>query len=136
MCMIDDCDEIVNMLSAVIVKARKAHKCMECNRLIHSGEHYYKECYVFDNDLRGHKTCGHCKVARNWLTDECGGFVYGEICQDLIDHVSEGYEYPYGVYRITVGMKNKWQRRDGSLLNVPNTPLTTHERMKAAEEKV
>lgn len=131
MCMIDDCDERVTMVSSGDVTARREHKCDECYRVIRHGERYRRDAFVSEGEFHHHKTCGHCMVARQWLSDECGGWMYGGVEEDVRDHCTGYGEYPFGVHRLAVGMRNRWTRRNGALMPIPVLPPTTHERMAA-----
>lgn len=127
MCMIDDSDGPVTILGEPgWMKARKEHKCRECFRFIETGERYYREVYVFDGDFTTHRTCEHCKVVREWLVDECGGFLYGGIEEDAREHCWSR-QYKMDLYRAVVGMSKYWRRKDGSLLPVPKPIKTTDE---------
>jgi hypothetical protein len=127
MCMIDDAEGPVTMLSTAAPRARKQHKCAECARRIEPGESYSVERFLFDGSLTTHKTCSHCLVARGWLYDECGGFMYGSVEEDIREHATGG-GYPVGVLRLAVGMWWKWKAPSGRMLPVPKMPPTTHER--------
>ncbi len=134
MCMVDDCDDFVTTVrDGSWHTARKAHKCAECRRQIGIGERYHSEAFVFDGKFTVHKTCAHCMVARQWLRDECGGWMYGGVEEDVREHCTNGYQYPVGVYRLAIGMHQRWRKRNGSLRPVPAVPMTTHERMRAAQ---
>lgn len=129
MCMADNCDDFVQLLDETDHVARKDHKCRECFRAINPGEKYHVDKYIFEGDFTVHKTCAHCMVARSWLSDECGGWMYGAVEEDVREHCTEGHEYPFGVYRLAVGMARKWTRRTGALMPLPALPMTTHERL-------
>lgn len=131
MCMIDDSDGSVTVLSASDPIANKQHRCMECFRDISPGEQYHVDRYVFDGEFHNHKTCAHCMVAREWLQAECGGWLYDGVEEDVRDHVTSGYAYPVGVYRLAVGMARKWRTPRGKLLPIPTLPQTTHARVAA-----
>ncbi|WP_157378754.1 hypothetical protein [Burkholderia ubonensis] len=126
--MFDYCDERVTMISDGRRTARKEHRCAECGRMIQCGETYCYEYYKFDGRTEHHKTCSHCMVVRQWLSDECGGWVYGGVEEDIREHAQDGYGWP--ILRLTVAMKNNWARRDGSLRPVPKLPKTTHDIMR------
>ncbi len=130
MCMLDDGDGCVTPLSEADPVARKAHKCKECGRAIAAGERYHVDIFVWEGDLHTHKTCAHCMVARAWLRDECGGFLFGAIEEDIREHTHSG-DYPMGLHRLAVGMAWQWRAPTGRLLPVPKVPQTTHERMHA-----
>lgn len=63
-------------------KARRAHRCDECWRVIAIGDRYTVERTIWDSRLRTHKTCAGCWTVREWLLDRCGGFVYGQVIND------------------------------------------------------
>lgn len=135
MCMFDsDGDGTVTMIhDGSYRKARKAHKCAECRRVIEAGESYHVEAFTFEGDFSWHKTCAHCMVARGWLQGECGGWLYGGVIEDLREHCHEG-PYDMGVFRIAVGASWKWRGKRGNLLPVPAMPPTTHDLERAAKE--
>src|SRR4051812_27618700 len=114
MCMIDDSDGNVTMLSERTPVARIAHKCAECARDIRPGERYTVERFVFEGSLSAHKTCGHCLRVREWLRDECGGWLFGGIEEDIREHAAEGYGI--AVKMMAVGMARCWLRKDGQRL--------------------
>lgn len=131
MCMLDYADGQVTMLSEATPKARKAHKCRECARVIEPGERYHVDRYIWEGRLETHRTCAHCMVARQWLGAECGGWLFGDVEEDIREHAHNG-RYPMGVHRLAVGMAWKWRTPSGKLLPVPKMPQTTHERLHAA----
>lgn len=128
MCLVDESDGRVTMIAEGERTARKEHRCSECRRKIRVGERYLSERYVFDGDFHHHKTCAHCQVVRAWLQDECGGWLYGAIEEDIVEHVEH---HPWPVKRLAAGMRRFWARRNGELMPVPAVPQTTHERMAA-----
>lgn len=119
--MIDDAER-ATILSERIHCARKLHSCGECGRTIEAGERYHVDRYVIEGCAQTHKTCGHCLVARQWLNDHCGGWCYGGVHEDIIEHAEAYRSLP--LYRIAVGMRRKWRRTDGGRMPVPRlTPL-------------
>lgn len=131
MCMYDSCDDTVEVLSSSWHTARITHKCNECRRSISPGERYFSDRYVFDGQFCNHKVCAHCMVVREWLQDECGGFVYGGVEEDIREHAYSSY--PMDVKRLAVGMWWDWTTPSGRLMPVPKRPPTSLER--AAAEK-
>lgn len=131
MCMIDD-SERCTVLCEETRTARQAHKCQECYRDIMPGEKYLHESLLADGRISTHKTCRHCRVARQWLNDECGGWIYGFVGDDLREHVDEDCRGLYGkaVAMLAVGIGRKWRTRDGRLWRVPSVPKTSHERAR------
>jgi len=131
MCMMDDAEGQVTLLSRADPVARKAHKCKECGREIAVGEQYHVDRFVWEGEMHNHKVCAHCMVARKWLSDECGGWVYGSIEEDVREHAQSG-GYPMSVCRLAVGMAWNWRSPKGRLLPIPKVPPTTHERFAGA----
>lgn len=131
MCMIDDGVGIVTMINeGRYFVARGIHRCGECGRDIKPSERYHRESYVFEGDFKMHKTCVHCMVVRGWLTEECGGWLFGQIEEDAREHVfdSPGH-YRMDVYRAVVGMQWCWRSPSGRLLPVPVRIKTSDEYM-------
>lgn len=118
MCMIDMADgdppEFLN--STTIKAARKDHKCSECDRVISVGESYQKTTGMNEGKVWTFTACVHCMVACEWLEEECGGFLYSSVLEDILDHIDEGYE---GLDGIRDGMRAKWRDANGELLPVP-----------------
>lgn len=127
MCMIDYAEDRVTVLHERVYSARKEHKCDECGRGILPGERYTVERYVYDGGATTHKTCRHCKVVRDWLNAECGGFLYTGVREDIQEHADEGH-YGFGVKLLSIGIERRWRRRDGRLWPTPRLPKTTHEK--------
>ena len=131
MCMMDYSDGTVTHIEqGRYVKARREHKCMECARRIDAGETYFAEVYVFDGRITRHKTCAHCMVVRNWLSDECGGWLYTAVKEDAADHASG---YGMDLARAVIGMKWKWRNKHG-LLPVP-APILTGDELRGRNMK-
>ncbi|MCC7126431.1 MAG: hypothetical protein IT178_16395 [Acidobacteria bacterium] len=128
--MIEDVDKLL-VLSDVTRKAAKSHRCCECGRGIERGEQYRYETGVSDGRVVTHKTCAHCLIVREWLSGECGGWVYTMTEEDLVEHCN-GYGHPMSVYRLAVGQRRRWRTRKGALMPLPTCPPTTHERAGAA----
>ena len=67
-------------------KARKSHKCCECNREIHPGEKYEYVVGKFDGDLYKAKTCDHCAEIRRCLSCDMTP-AYGTMWSEIMDYV-------------------------------------------------
>jgi len=117
MCRIDDSEKCTPLVDAQL-KARKDHRCMECGRTIGRGETYTNERLLFDGSVSTHKTCAHCLVARQWLSENCGGWIYTEVRDEINEHFQEGYRV---AGRLAVGMNRRWQAFTGNrLLPLPS----------------
>ena len=123
MCMADDCDDYVTVLSKDLPVARKSQKCGECYRKIEPGELYQRENAIFGGEFVSYITCKQCVVVRAWLSRQCGGFVYGGIGEDVEGHLQD-YMLPlpvrFGIARLVVGMRARWKYK-----KMPRLPLTS-----------
>jgi uncharacterized protein with PIN domain len=73
-------DDFAEMIETRVNKARKEHKCHECQELIKPGEKYLVEKEVFDGRLSTHKTCLRCKEVRDAYLS---AFYWGRVWEDL-----------------------------------------------------
>ena len=123
MCMADDCDDYVTVLSKDLPVARKWKKCGECYRKIEPGELYQRENALFDGEFVSYITCKQCVVARWWLVKQCRGFLYGGVGEDIEEHLQD-YTIPlsvrFGIARLAVGMRTGWRFE-----KMPRMPLTS-----------
>lgn len=132
MCMTDDAEQVRHLDRGGFITARREHRCAECARQIDAGEKYHAETFVFDGAITKHKTCEHCMAVRQWLADECGGWVYTAVQEDAADHASG---YGMDLARAVIGMRWKWRGKSGRLLPVPRRILTGHELKQKREVK-
>lgn len=116
MCSIDYADGYSTLLQRTYRTARKDHRCGECHRVIKKGEEYLYEVLVYDG-IGSYKTCSHCEIVREWLNDNCGGFVWTEIYEDIEEHCYPGM--PLGLYKFAAGMRRKWTSIKGTLMPLP-----------------
>lgn len=121
MCRVDDCER-VEILQNADRKARKRHKCSECYRPILAGETYHYECGICEGSFDTYRTCSHCMVARGWLAENCGGWVYTQVLEEIEEHAEEYPKIAFGLNRIIVGAKRKWQSFGGGLMAIPKMP--------------
>jgi predicted RNA-binding Zn-ribbon protein involved in translation (DUF1610 family) len=70
------------------VKARKRHFCVECQTIIHPGEHHEVYSGIWDGTPDRHRTCLACVELRD-LSEEWG---FGELATTLGEW--EGYHGP------------------------------------------
>jgi hypothetical protein len=121
MCMIDGA-ESVSFCSTTVRTARKTHICSECDRAIHAREQYTYSSYKHpDWDCpETNKRCSHCQYAVNWLNKHCGGFCFGAVKAEIVDHHEEEY-FDDDFLLIKTGICRQWQSSDGDgLLPVPD----------------
>lgn len=59
-----DCDGYPEFYRATEPKARRDHKCLECNSTIRRGERYDRRDYKYDNVMQVDKTCLPCAEIR------------------------------------------------------------------------
>lgn len=110
-----------------IQRAAKAHRCDECGRAINKGERY--EYFTGLSADSGYwyttRTCPHCLGARHWLQVECNGWLFEAVYEDLKEHFEEQPDLHLG--RLLVGMRRRWARRDGTLMDVTQGDPSTWE---------
>lgn len=122
MCMIDGADIGNRFYVSRLRKAKKEHRCGECERIIQPGERY--EVATGKNDdgyLWRAKTCAQCCAARRWLEVVCNGFCHFGVYQDLREHFAEGYN-PRWLAIATSGMRKRWRGKDGKLRRPMSLP--------------
>lgn len=111
------------------VRARKPHRCVECARTIEPGEVYYRTAAKWEGDFFTVKTCAHCHIARHWFWSRPGSgwlewtyegqFAAGEWEEFLLDRrLQDPAEQAFG-WRLIVGHRRQWRRKDGSLWALP-----------------
>lgn len=119
MCMIDDaywCDFEVTEYP----RARKEHRCGECDRTIQRGERYRRTVQKFEGDVSAWKMCAHCEAAASYLVEHCNGYLVGGVREDLEEHWNARVpDDRLFLGRAIVGMRRRWRRRDGSLMSPP-----------------
>jgi hypothetical protein len=112
MCRVDYYDEYALTLSSSTPLARKEHVCNECRRVVQPGEVYERIVMLCDGDFETAKTCTECVEARKWLLQECGGFIVGQVLEELEEHWDEEVELrSWWLARLIVGMRHKWKYR-------------------------
>lgn len=84
MCRYDDSETCMEIETTNPV-ARKDHRCGECGRTIKPGERYERFRGVFEGAFT-HKTCEQCLDARAWIVNTCGGYVFGQVFEELEEH--------------------------------------------------
>jgi hypothetical protein len=106
MCSVDDCPppQVYDEAHRV---ARKVHLCTECWRDIKVGEKYVHIRGLWEDAWSTHRLCWHCGALSAFMVRLCGGWVFGSLYTELVDHWREGYaSIPLG--RLIVAMRLKW----------------------------
>lgn len=114
--MIDDA-ELIEYYETARPKARRARLCDECRRTIARGETYRSDSGLFDGAWSRHAICAHCEIAASFLVVTCTGFCWTCVYEDLRNHWPTLASWWLG--RVLVGMRRKWQRGDGGLMEIP-----------------
>ncbi len=116
MCMVDDGDR-AEFYSARYQRARAEYKCVECRRQITIGERYRYAVSKYEGQIDIYRTCAHCAIAEDWLGVHCHGWIFGEIEEDLAQHVTTRWSIdeereivvPSVPARLVVGIRRKWR---------------------------
>lgn len=125
MCLVHDADGDWTELADETRRARKEHRCSECGRTIAVGESYQYIVGKSEGELCDSRCCAHCRVAREWLSVQCHGYLQGGVQEDIDEHAQLGWLdgglLPHvWLLRMVVGMRRGWQRFDGhGLMPVP-----------------
>ncbi len=126
MCRIDDTDA-AEVSSVTYPVAKKPHKCGECGRQIGVGEPYERCFMVFEGSGDTFKMCAHCRVGAAWLTKNCGGYLYYEVCAELEEHAAEYPEVREPLRALVAGMRTQWRLSpDASLMPLPSQAPPIH----------
>lgn len=118
MCRIDGAERMT-LLQEATRTARKAHFCGECCRVIAAGERYNYQFGAYEGESEAHKTCPHCMVARDWLLVNCGGWIYEQVGEEIIEHAEEYPKLALPLLRLAVGMRRMWKGFHGGLMPLP-----------------
>lgn len=86
-CVCVDSYDHADVYVAEMVKARKAHKCCECEDPIKPGDRYEYVRGLWDGYWSTFKTCQTCVAIRNDYFN-CG-FLHGSMWEDLREHFLE-----------------------------------------------
>jgi hypothetical protein len=87
-------------------KCRKQTICCECRKTIEVGEIYSYVFGVYGKAVNTYKTCCYCVVGQNWLYEQCGGYLHGNLEEEIREH-AEDYKR-FDLYRFVVNMRHKW----------------------------
>lgn len=120
MCMADGGWDGPDFMQATKLKARKAHKCGECRREIAAGETYERTVSIYDGTASTYKTCSHCLVIADWLSENCDGYIYSQVIEDFEEHASEYSREDIGA--IAAGARRAWRDIEDRLLPIPEKP--------------
>jgi hypothetical protein len=72
------------------VKARKAHKCVECRSVIAAGETYERVAGKFEGRFYCNATCNACSEIRNAFENQDGAYsTVGELWQEMREQFSD-----------------------------------------------
>lgn len=92
MCMVDYA-EPADVADVAEVRARKARKCDDCQGPIAVGETYRRAKFLYDGYWSSFAMCPACMAGpARWLTEQCGGYLFGGVEDDLGEHWGERHE--------------------------------------------
>lgn len=118
--MFDPCDGPEFWSEKRILRARKEHRCDECNRKIVIGESYWYAFGKQESHTYTGITCLHCRVIAEWLLRNCDGFVYEAMVEDFGNHAEGSID----MLRLVVGAKRQWKSFNdpSKLMPIPSNP--------------
>ena len=90
-CFSIDNGDYVTLLAETKRKARKQHRCNECQGAILPGQAYLDERYLFEGAVSTHKTCPCCLSVREHLF--CNIITYNQLWSDLEDFLYDWLHY-------------------------------------------
>lgn len=122
MCRID-CGEPNDVNLHEYRRARKKYNCGECGRSIAKGETYRLDKTLYDSSWSSWRTCSHCDAGREWLSRECGGWIFQEVREEIEEHALEYPIVAYSLLRFVVAARRQWKRFDDSGLMPVPAPL-------------
>ena len=99
-------------------RARKAHRCSTCNRIIDIGEHYRRGAGMDGARAWSWSECSHCRVLVR--------FLYEVLDLDEYDWtlVADWEPNDLAEFRVKAQWRRQWRRMDGALYPLPViTPL-------------
>lgn len=108
MCMIEDA-EIWRVYRTQDRRARRDHRCEECDRRIATGERYHHAVGLLDGDWYTMRCCAHCRAAAEWLVVVCGGYIHSAVLEELREHWNDEPDLrSRGLARLIIGMRHRW----------------------------
>jgi hypothetical protein len=78
--------------------ARKMHRCVECKGQISAGEVYTCHSGKWDGEIHSHKRCSGCDPAARWMIEHCDGYGFGDLREELEEHLFESKAHRGGKY--------------------------------------
>lgn len=122
-------DDPCEIWTDLVRRAKKAHRCQECNRQIDAGEHYRAMTGTTPNEKDGffaYKACMHCYKVTTWLGKLEVWPGLGDALSELEEELSNKGAYEFAVYRAAAGMRRGWRIKRGpsagSLMALPELP--------------
>jgi hypothetical protein len=106
-------------------KARNAHRCSECCRVIEPGESYEHVHGKWDGEVGTFKTCPRCLALKEWVKAHvpCFCWAHGNIVDDAIEtarhyaHHAPGLMF--GAYRRQVAIRRQRKPSNAELRGRP-----------------
>lgn len=92
MCMVDYA-EPADVSHVDDVRARKPHRCDDCRGPIAIGETYRRAKFLQEGYWSSFAMCPACMAGpARWLTEQCGGYCFAGVEEDLAEHWSERHD--------------------------------------------
>src|SRR5882757_11287809 len=111
MCMADPDDDGPDIYRLTYPVARKDYRCSECSTVISKGVKHAKHTGLQEDEWWTFRICMDCDEACDWLSEECGGYLFRRVAEDIADHLNDGEERPVEVVEFLTttlaGMKSR-----------------------------
>jgi hypothetical protein len=111
-------------------KARKAHRCYECNRTIQPGETYTRSAGVWEGNFQCVKRCAHCMAYMRIIDRMDRGALEDWNLSDWVDEygrsaaeiVYSKWPQPLMWLRWATWFSHRWTDAHGTLRELPELP--------------
>ncbi len=104
-----------DLYKKIVRKSLKSYFCYECSRVIEKNEKYSYVFAVYGKDKSVFRTCLHCLIGQEWLLNQCGGYMHGNLQEEIREH-AEDYKR-MDLYRFIISMGNQWKSKKIPTLN-------------------
>jgi hypothetical protein len=115
-----DYDGAIDFYSTTIRKARKRHRCSECNGAIIPGETYEYAAGKQEEEMWDAKTCARCLALIDWIKAHvpCYCRMHGDLFEERLQYLVEDARqtpgFAFGMLRRIVAVKRHRESQSGA----------------------